>query len=142
MSTTNLNGIEQPTTDSSFQYLNRGLQLLGLFFFVNGIYVAFFSANIITTLGYYFVVIAAACGVLSQVFSPDNPLITPESQATVRRLLTRPKGGTTRNSRSRRSNTKRRTGFDVRRYLRTVAQRFDDLNVGRSTSRRKGRDRL
>jgi hypothetical protein len=142
MSTTNLNGIKQPTTDTSFQYLNRGLQLLGLFFFVNGIYVAFFSANIITTLGYYFVVIAAVCGVLSQAFSPDNPLISPETQATVRRLLSRRKGGTTRKSRSRRNRTKRRREFDVRRYLQAVARKFDDLDVGRSVSRRKGRDRL
>ncbi|WP_227354683.1 hypothetical protein [Haladaptatus salinisoli] len=142
MSTTNLNGIEQPTTDSSFRYLNRGLQLLGLFFFVNGIYVAFFSANIITTLGYYFVVIAAVCGVLSQAFSPDNPLISPETQAAARRLLNRRNREPSRRSRSRRGRTKRRTGFDVRRYLRTVSRKFDEFELGRSVSRRKGRDRL
>ncbi|WP_458187146.1 hypothetical protein [Haladaptatus sp. NG-WS-4] len=142
MSTRNLNGIEQPTTDSSFRYLNRGLQLAGIFFFVNGIYVAFFSANLVTTLGYYFVVVAAVCAVLSQVFSPDNPAVSPQTQATLRRLLTRSEQKTTRRSRSRQNGSKRRNTSNVRRYLRALVKRVTDDDSRRSTSRRNGRDRL
>ncbi|WP_458204980.1 hypothetical protein [Haladaptatus sp. NG-SE-30] len=142
MSTTNRNGIGRPTTDSSFRYFNRGLQVAGLFFFVNGIYVAFFSANILTTLGYYFVVVAAIFGALSQLISPDNPLISQQTQATIRQLMAEPGRRTTSNSRSRKRATKSENGFDVRRYLQAVVQKFDQIELGGSSSRRKGRDRL
>ncbi|MFH5798772.1 hypothetical protein [Haladaptatus sp. CMAA 1911] len=140
MSTRSLQGIGTTTTatgSSSFSYLNRGLQLVGLFFFINGIYVAFFSSSILTTFGYYSVVIAAICVVLSRLISPDDPLISPEIQRKVKRLSNR-----SESDRSRNGRTTRRAGFDIRRYLRSVARAVQRIDVSRSSSRGNGRDRL
>lgn len=141
MSTRSFQGIGTTTTatNSSFSYLNRGLQLVGLFFFINGIYVAFFSSSILTTFGYYSVVIAAICVVLSRLISPDDPLISPEIQRKVKRLVSRSES--TR-SRSRGRRTNRQTGFDIRRYLQSVARGVQRIDVTRFTSRGNGRDRL
>ncbi|WP_327052399.1 hypothetical protein [Halomicrococcus gelatinilyticus] len=67
MSTRNSGGLDGPVADSAPEHLNRGLQLAGLFFFVNGIYLAFFSETLATTLGYYLVVVAASAAVVSRV---------------------------------------------------------------------------
>ncbi|WP_435153887.1 hypothetical protein [Haladaptatus sp. DFWS20] len=142
MSTRSFNKIETSTNDSSFYYLNKVLQLAGLFFFINGIYVAFFSDNVFTTFGYYFVVIAAICLTLSRAISPDNPLISPQLQATVRQFVSRTKPKTARKKRTQRGTTKRRTDFDVRRYMQAVAEKIKEIDILSFTSRRNGRDRL
>ena len=142
MSTRSLQGIGTTTTatgSSSFSYLNRGLQLVGLFFFINGIYVAFFSSSILTTFGYYSVVIAAICVVLSRLISPDDPLISLETQRKMKRLVSR--SGSPR-SRSRGRRTNRKSGFDIRRYRQSVARAVQRIDVTRFTSRGDGRDRL
>ncbi|SHK00902.1 hypothetical protein SAMN05444342_0262 [Haladaptatus paucihalophilus DX253] len=142
MSTRSLQGIgtSTTTTSSSSSYLNRGLQLVGLFFFINGIYVAFFSANILTTFGYYFVVIAAICAVLSRLISPEEPLISPEIQRKAKRLANR--SDSSRTTRSRGREADQRTGFDIRRYLRPVARVIRQMDIRRFTSGGNGRDRL
>ncbi|GAA5042582.1 hypothetical protein ACFFQF_15780 [Haladaptatus pallidirubidus] len=141
MSTRSLNRIETSTGDASFYYLNKLLQLAGVFLFVNGIYVAFFSDSLITTFGYYFVVIAAVCLLLSRIISPESPLISHELQSAIRKRLTRTGTKTGRKNRSRSGRTNSRSGFDVRRYLRTIVKKVQQLNVGVG-SRRNGRDRL
>ncbi|MCO8244038.1 MULTISPECIES: hypothetical protein [unclassified Haladaptatus] len=144
MSTRSLQGIgttrTTTTTESSSPYLNKILQLMGLFFFINGIYVAFFSDNIFTAFGYYFVVIAAICAILSRAISPEEPLISKETQRKVRQLA----GGSTstQTRRSGRQRSGRQSEFDVRRYLRKVVKAVERIDVGGSTSRGNGRDRL
>ena len=113
---------------------------MGLFFFINGVYVAFFSANILTTFGYYFVVIAAICAVLSRLISPEEPLISPETQRKAKRLVNR--SDSSRTSRSRRRESDQRTEFDIRRYLQPVARAIRLIDVRRFTSGGRGRDRL
>lgn len=144
MSTRSLNGIGTSTTtrttSSSSSYLNRGLQIVGLFFFINGIYVAFFSGNLFTTFGYYFVVIAAICGVLSQIISPEEPLVPTAVQRRVGRLIR--SSNSSRPTRSRNRRSRRADGFDIRRYLRPVVQAVEQFSARRSTSRGNGRDRL
>jgi hypothetical protein len=117
-----------------------GLQLVGLFFFINGIYVAFFSSSILSTFGYYSVVIAAICVVLSRLISPDNPLISPETQRKAKRLVSRSESSRRSRSRGRQSN--RQAEFDIRRYLRSVARVAQRIDVARFISRGNGRDRL
>lgn len=144
MSTRSLQGIgttrTTTTTESSSPYLNKILLLVGLFFFINGIYVAFFSDNIFTAFGYYFVVIAAVCAILSRAISPEEPLISKETQRKVRQLA----GGSTstQTPRSGRQRSGRQSEFDVRRYLRKVVKTVERIDVGGSTSRGNGRDRL
>ncbi|WP_266077304.1 hypothetical protein [Haladaptatus caseinilyticus] len=142
MSTRSLNRIETSTNDSSFYYLNKVLQVAGLFFFINGIYVAFFSDNVFTTFGYYFVVIAAVCVTLAHAISPENPLISPELQATIRQLMSRTETKTSNNSRTPRRNTNSRNGFDVRLYFQALIEKIKVVRPSSNTSRRNGRDRL
>ena len=140
MSTRSLQGIGTTrTTSQSSSSHNRILQLVGLFFFINGIYVAFFSINIFTTFGYYFVIIAAICVILTRVISPENPLISKETQRTVHRLVGHSKSARTTRPRRRRSG---RNGFDIRRYSRQVVQIIEQIDVSGTTSRSNGRDRL
>ncbi|SIR10175.1 hypothetical protein SAMN05421858_1425 [Haladaptatus litoreus] len=142
MSTRSLNRIETSTNDSSFYYLNKMLELAGVFLFINGIYVAFFSDSLVTTFGYYFVVIAAVCLLLARVISPESPLISHELQSTIRNQLSRTGTKTGRDRRSSRRRTSRRSGFDVRRYLRGIVKKVQQIDFGRFVSRRNGRDRL
>ncbi|WP_233274717.1 hypothetical protein [Haladaptatus cibarius] len=84
-------------------------------------------------------VIAAVCLLLSRVISPESPLISHELQSAIRSQLSRTDG---QNRRFPRRRTSRRSGFDVRRYLRGIVKKAQQLNPGRFVSRRNGRDRL
>lgn len=163
MSTRSRDGLGRPTTttDTMPNLLNRGLQLVGLFLFVNGVYVAFFSANLFTTFGYYLVVLAATASVLSRILASNASLVPQESRATLRDVIQQ-EDTSKRTRKSNRGGVQRTDGsgqrqptmheadfrsrLDARQRLRhvrrTLARYVRDLLSNRTSHRRNGRDRL
>ncbi|RBI64259.1 hypothetical protein DMJ13_07195 [halophilic archaeon] len=158
MSTRSFDGLGRPAADSAFDYLNRGLQITGLFFFINGIYVAFFSANIVTTVGYYLVVLALLMLTLSRAVSPEKAFVPDEvrevlgTETDPERARSHGNSRSSRGTRQKRARSNRGTrrngtggqrgGFDVRRYYRAALEKLDGVASSGRTSRRSGRDRL
>ena len=153
MSTRNSGGLDGPVADSAPEHLNRGLQLAGLFFFVNGIYLAFFSETLATTLGYYLVVVAAIVAVVSRVrevgprrqshAEPGRDWSLPSIGVTSIRSLI---GGTSRRRRSGRSRTGDSPRLDgttaLSRCLRLARGSVEQVVALVPSVDRGGRDRL
>jgi hypothetical protein len=140
MSTRSSGRLGGRVADSAPDYLNRGLQLAGLFFFVNGIYLAFFSETLATTVGYYFVVLAAAVAVLSR-FVPGT-----HRRSILRSVESFPSFGDASTPSVTRTPSRRqgtgRDGTHLRRYTRAVRRTVQWVAALVRSANRSGRDRL
>jgi hypothetical protein len=158
MSTRSFDGLGRPAADSTFDYLNRGLEITGLFFFINGIYVAFFSANIVTTVGYYLVVLALMMLTLSRALSAETTFVPEEVRevlgagTSAENARSHGKSRSNRGTRQKRARSNggarrgerdgRRGGSDLRRRCRAALEKLDDVGSTDRSSGRGGRDRL